>query len=580
MASAFTSPYFLLLVACIAVIVGVGIGIWRHRSAPGATALVGLLAALFVWAAVYAVGLVTFDPGMRVLLERVMWIGVTAVPVTWLVFALEYTGYNRWISRRFVGSLAGLSVLMSAFVFTNPGHNLVWKTNQQITGAGVSYTIQTYGPLFWPFALYSYALVLAGSILFLQLVFTSDKLYPDQSVALVVGALVPLVANVASVVGLAPLEGFDLTPYAFTVSVVAFAYAQVRFEMFDFVPATRRLGRDAVIDNMLDAVLILDTDRRIVEANPVAEHAFDLERDELLGNALSSVLDADSDGPVLPEPGIRREVSTRRDGQTWEMTNSLLTDWQDRTIGHVLVFRDVTDRVFREQRLDVLNRVLRHNLRNDLNAIAGYAEILGEELSDSEAQLAGRIHDTAHELSNLGEKARAFDRAVEGIDGEPVEVDLVRSVTDAVETTRQQYPDTCIDTELPERLTVSCPAPELIDIIVGNLVENAVKHNESASPVASVKLAEDRESVPTALIVVSDNGPAIPRMEQEVLEAGSETQQRHGSGLGLWAVNWSVQRLGGELSIESGEEGNQVEVRLPREHRERTSIQSALATGE
>jgi signal transduction histidine kinase len=559
MLAGFTSPYFLVLVGCLLLAGAAWVAVWRHRSEPGGLELAVLLATVLFWGVVYAAGMLTREAGVRLALERLMWLGVVTTPVAWLAFALVYTGRRRSLSRRFVAALLVVPGVTVVLVLTNPAHGLVWAENRALTAGGVTIALQVYGPLFWPAVLYLYGLVLAGTYLLVSLVVRTDDLYADQSAALVVGAVVPAAANLLSVVGRAPLPGLDMTPYAFAVSGAAFGYALVRYDLLEFVPATRSLGRDAVVDNMRDAVLIVDDRERVVETNPVAERAFDLD-DSVLGSPLSAVFEE----PVeLPAPGQTRELTTARGNRTFEMTASPLADWQERELGHVLVFRDVTERTLREQRLAVLNRVLRHNLRNDLTVVNGRADLLVEGLTPPQSEHARRIRETALDLVDLSEKARAVDRATQG-DPDPVEADLAGIVAAVVADLRESHPGVRIETDLPDRLPVTCRYPRLARVAARNLVENAAEHNDADDPWVRVSLTTaDGGEARTADLTVADNGPLIPPQEYETLAAGDETALEHGSGIGLWVVNWCAHRLGGGVDFDAGEAGNRVRLHVP-----------------
>jgi signal transduction histidine kinase len=262
------------------------------------------------------------------------------------------------------------------------------------------------------------------------------------------------------------------------------------------------------------------------------------------------------------------------------MTASPLADWQERELGHVLVFRDVTERTLREQRLAVLNRVLRHNLRNDLSVVNSRADLLAEGLTPPQSTHAETIRETALDLIDLGEKARAVHRATQD-DADPVEADLVDVVEGVVEEVREAYPAVRIETDLPDRLPVTCRHPRLAWVAAHNLVENAAEHNEAADPWARVSLATtDDGERRVAELTVTDSCPPIPPQEYETLAAGEETALEHGSGIGLWAVDWCVRHLGGSVAFETTDEGNRVVARIPtRTNREPTVGAAANARG-
>jgi PAS domain S-box-containing protein len=227
-------------------------------------------------------------------------------------------------------------------------------------------------------------------------------------------------------------------------------------------------------------------------------------------------------------------------------------------VDHVLAsVRDVRDRKHREQALSVFNRVLRHNIRNDMNVILGRASML-EDVATTDDQRAHLDHilDTARGLSELGEKARTFGQLDErDPDVDNVAVgELIDSVADL------------LGSEFPEAsITVSGDAVAAVeptlDVAIRELLENAIKHATTDAPSVSVEVARQADEV---TVRIADEGPGLPEQDRAVLEGSSETPLDHGSGLGLWLANWVVTAVGGTVSVpEAGPDGSVIEVSLP-----------------
>jgi len=102
---------------------------------------------------------------------------------------------------------------------------------------------------------------------------------------------------------------------------------------------------------------------------------------------------------------------------------------------------------------------------------------------------------------------------------------------------------------------------DAIELLLDELVENAVTHTDRATPSVTVRV---RPTADGGRIEVVDDGPGILPEERGVLLEGEETPIRHGSGVGLWLVYWTVRRLGGDLSFaERQPYGSVVIVDLP-----------------
>jgi PAS domain S-box-containing protein len=244
-----------------------------------------------------------------------------------------------------------------------------------------------------------------------------------------------------------PAPQINFTALVFPVHLAFDAYAFFSRDMFELTPAARRAGERAAIDDLGTAVIIVDDEDRIVNLNDEGEHVLDAEKEAILGRPLAEFLGtldpgSTDDSISITTDGVQREYA---------VTTSPIQDGGGTRVGATIVLQDVTDERQREQRLAVLNRVLRHNLRNDLNVVEGYLSVMRE-------------------------------RADEG--------------------------------ELPDLHAA----------------------------------AEEK---------------TLGVIELAVLETGEETALEHGSGLGLWLVEWGVASLGGEVDFVTNENGTTAVIELP-----------------
>lgn len=254
----------------------------------------------------------------------------------------------------------------------------------------------------------------------------------------------------------------------------------------------------------------------------------------------------------------------RRTGEMFiaDTTIAPIFDDEDRIDGFVSIMADRTEERVREQQNQVLSRVLRHNLRNELNLIDGYAvEVLDAEDSATQAAFIERIRDSVDALS---EKAETANRAIHIIerDDTPQSYDVSTAIGRVCERIEQRYPHANINTELPsDEHTVQFD----VETVVEELVENALVHNDRERPEVLVRVRHQREAPNDQLLLqVADDGPGIPEDERAVIEEGHETPLIHGSGLGLWFVYWMVTLGGGEISISQRvPRGTRVSITLP-----------------
>jgi len=201
--------------------------------------------------------------------------------------------------------------------------------------------------------------------------------------------------------------------------------------------------------------------------------------------------------------------------------------------------------------LTVVNRVLRHDLRNGVNLIQGYANLIAENES-AVADRAEKIEVEAQRLVELGEQAGEIEAELRSDETDQEVIDVVPIVDAAIDRVRDTSPDAEVSVSLPDRLLVR--AHPLISSAVRNVVENAVDHCDEPTPRIGVEAAVvERDGEQFVELLVADNGPGIPEEEVLVLERGFETSLEHGSGLGLWLVHRLVSASDGRVRFEDND---------------------------
>lgn len=317
---------------------------------------------------------------------------------------------------------------------------------------------------------------------------------------------------------------------------------------------------ETVLKNIHDAVYMLDKDGRISWVNEVAFEEFEVgySREELIGAQVSKVL---SQEDITKCANIITDIieSKNRDSGRCEiqlqtktggeipcdlrLTPLLTADGEiEGTIG---VLRDVTDRNRREEGLMVLNRALRHNLRNRLNVIIGLAESLKKSEGMEHPHL-DEILEAARELDRLGNKTRRVGNLLSSEKWSLEQVNVVDIIKSQCRHLQRDYPNAEIFMELPDEAPIQ--GNPRLGIVIENLLENAIEHSDH--PSTPVKVSVNGENGNWVEIRIADKGPGIPQNELQSIIQGEETPLEHGSGLGLWEAKWIVERCDGELEFQ------------------------------
>ena len=569
MLAVLASPYVVGLVLATVATLALGTAAYRHRNRPASRPFGALCVLLAAWAATTCVGLLVETQATRLFLERLHWVYAAMVPVFWLWFALEYSGYGAELTPRRFALLVAPTAVFVAVLFVDPGA-LVWSSYEFREVGGLYLVDHNLGPLTLALSLYLFVVTFAGAAVIVRFGLTAGHLYRDQTVALLVGVATPILVSLFSMVDLTPIRGLNVTPYALAVSAIAFGNAMYRYDFLENAPSTRRFGQHVVTKSLRDGVLVVDDWNRVVECNPVAGRILDVDPDDALGAEIHDLVDEDTlvDGTFDQNAHLWNTSGTRR----YAIEQSPVVDQHDHEVGRVFVFRDVTETERREERLAVLNRVLRHNLRNDMNVVTGRARELEARLDGDDAATAAEIAAVADELVDLSHKARTVETIMANDDAE--ERALAALVGDLVDSMEHAYPAVAFDVDVPD---VTVARSTVAYAVISNIVENAVEHGTPCSrrddgnalepgqpdgaDACTVRI-HGRVDGNVVELTVADDGPGIPEVELAALRSGEESALDHGSGLGLWIVAWGIERLHGTVSI-TVDDGTSVTLELP-----------------
>ena len=228
-------------------------------------------------------------------------------------------------------------------------------------------------------------------------------------------------------------------------------------------------------------------------------------------------------------------------------------------VGTLAICRDVTDLDQRTRQLQVLDNILRHNIRNSLNVIYGRGNQI-RTAADGELEVAAEaIVERADDLLTTSEKSHEITRVLSE-DTTIRRIDLADRLGAIAESTAAEWPDIELSVSVPDELVVT--AIPAVGSALEELVTNAAAHNDREQPRIGVTVTVDDGM---ALVRIADNGPGISAFDREVLESGTAIGAlSHGSGLGLWLVYWVITRSGGDITVVDRQpRGTVVTVSLP-----------------
>ncbi|WP_225317788.1 MULTISPECIES: nitrogen regulation protein NR(II) [Haloferax] len=327
------------------------------------------------------------------------------------------------------------------------------------------------------------------------------------------------------------------------------------------------------------SIVITDENGVIEYVNPAFEEITGYAKEEVVGKTPRILKSGEHDDDFY-----RRLWETVLAGDVWhaELVNERKEGERftvDQTIAPILddggtverlvaVNRDITERTKLEQqlkqqrdRLDVLNQVVRHDVRNDLQLVVAYAEMLEDHVDDTGRAYLDNVETSAANAVELTRTARELADVMLKPESDKTAVSLDEAIENQVEDADAAHAaaEVGVSGSLPD---VSVEADDMLPSVFRNLLQNAIQHNDKDVPRVAVTAATNENSVS---VRVRDNGPGIQdARKDEIFGKGEKGMESPGTGLGLYLVGMLVDQYGGSVEVHDAEpDGSVFEVTLP-----------------
>jgi PAS domain S-box-containing protein len=379
----FTLYAAMLLIAGL-VSVGVGLLVRRCSPAPGQRALAWFMFAVAVWALANGLEMAAVGIPSKVFWTLVSYVGIVSAPVLFFIFSLQYTHRDKWLSRGNAALLWLVPAITFSLAATNHRHGLIWSSFTPGPNPEDNILIYGHGAWFWVHVVYSYSLLMTAAIALALAAWRFHNIYRRQALTLLIGLPIPWLGNIIYVAGLSPIPGLDLTPFAFIVSGAIIAWGVYVWRLFDLAP----MARDAVVEHMSDAVLVLDAQSRLADANPAARRLLGLDA-TAIGEDLTTTLAAWPELMKACHHAFQAQTvirTERAEAQYLELRIAPVFDHSKHPTGRLVILRDITEAI-RGAEAEREQRSLAEALRDSagvLNSTLNLDEVLDHILAELE----------------------------------------------------------------------------------------------------------------------------------------------------------------------------------------------------
>ena len=568
-------PYTLPMLINALVCAAVAVFLWRRRPAPGATALMWTMVGCAAWSLTAALQTASADLWGQFFWTRVADIPVFIICIGLLAFAVEYRRGTS-LTRRQLAWLVLPAVVLVLLDYIGGPSLWWWRPVGLDHSGGYAMLVLSLNPVGLMAIVYSYALMGAAVLFLVQRFARSQRLYRAQIVAVTLAVVVPALAYGLWAMGIGPLGQVDPTPFGFAFAGVALAVGLFRYRLADIAPA----ARDTIIENMSDALFVLDDGDRVVDCNPAAQQFAGRGVRSAIGLPIAQVLPVWSTligaaAEVHREVDVTLPVSTGGE-RNYELRVSPVQRKGSELAGRIVLLHDITERKRAELELHQAKAAaeaashakgaflatVSHELRTPLTSVLGFAKLIKKRLvdavspavdqNDRKAQRAlQQVSENVDIIVAEGERLTALINDVLDLAKiesgkvewhmQPVAVGEIIARAIAATTSLSGAKGLEVHTEIENALPTVVGDPDRLIQVVINLLSNAIKFTDHGAIEVSV----------------TDTGAGIAPADQDkvfeqfVQVGDTLTGKPTGTGLGLPICKQIVEHHGGYIWVES-----------------------------
>ena len=561
----FSDPAVLALLGTLGILLYALIWTGRYATTPGHSWFYLATAGMAWWLITTALEISALSGQCKLFWSIMAWPGIILMPTAWAFFLFEYAmGRHVPTILRWIG-LGLAPLVVTSLAFTNGSHWLFYGAEtRSAMQAGRHFLDYQHGPFFYSAIVYNYVVICAALGSTALAVFSASRTIRRFFAKLFAITLLPVVANLAYLVGGVTFFGVEPTPFVFSISLAGVVWLMLDDRWVDIVA----MARDLLYYHARDPILVVSQDGRLYDANREARDVFCDYALAPVYNVMNVadlgelVRDLQANGAFTSAPILTRDLrSFAPRVYPLELVHA------QRRMGWAIALIDVSaqkDAAEKAQAADLAKTqflsTVSHELRTPLTVINGAVEILaeaGDNLTpDKLKRLVELARENTHSLSRLVDDLldiQRMDNAEFSIELAHVDLnDLARTALARIENYQAEKDVRMIFEPDPQPLYVMGD-PQRLGQVVTNILSNAIKFSGAPGKV-SLKLLRRGDK---AQIAVTDNGIGIPENAQDKVFGrftqvdASDTRNRGGSGLGMHISKQILERHSGHIAYSS-----------------------------
>lgn len=389
--------YAILLLISTSITLYLAFYSWNKRLNPNAYFFSFVMIAVSIWSICGAFEMASVDIATKILWSQLSYLGIVMIGPTFLLFTMSYTDHKKYLNKQFAAALMIIPAIILFLVATNSWYGLIWPTITPTSSQPGAILIYGHGIGFYLNSLYTYILLTIGILLLLQSIIRSPKLFQKPALMVLIGALIPTIANTFYLTEYSPIIGLDLTPFAFTLTGILVAYSIFKYKLLDIMP----IAYNKLFEKMGSGALVIDSNKGIIEINKAAMDILKI-NNELLGKNIEENLNEFRE--LYPLNYIKleskKEIKLEKPKKMWldTMITSLVNDKQQ--LGWLITFSDISARKNAEHLVEKSEKEYRDLVDNALVGVYK-TDIEGNILFTNDSMIKMLGYDIKEDFKNF-----------------------------------------------------------------------------------------------------------------------------------------------------------------------------------
>ncbi len=498
-----------------------------------------------------------------------------------------------------------IPIISLIVLWTNDYHHLFYKYYS------ISMEYSEFGPYMFVHSIYSYILMIIACIMLIKYSIKNSGFFSKQSILIFIGALAPLLVNIAGYTGIISLSVYS-TPISFTIGILCFALSAFKLQFFNTTP----IALQKIVDRISDGYIIINEDNHIIDFNKtfltmLKIHSKIRNKDffDFIKNSsqesketLSTLEKSFNQIKQNPNQTLILDQFDSKLNKYFSVEISGIVSEQN-LLGILILFKDTTqhmldlqtisnnqETLMEKERLASLGQLIggiAHNLKTPIMSISGAAEGLNDLIKEYDTSIGDPEvneqdhHEIAKDMSTWIAKIKTHTEymsdVITAVKGQAVTLSTDNDISFTVEELLKRI-NILMKHELKNAiiyLNVSMKADENTIIhgdvnslvqVINNMISNAIQAY-NGKPEQTIDLIVEKDDEHNNLIIsIKDYGSGIPKsVKDKLFKEMITTKGKNGTGLGLY-MSYSTIRahFNGNMTVESEDgKGSTFSIILP-----------------